>query len=151
MCFRCFSSATAKGSPLLQQWAAAPLKYRDCFPSTSRGNISLHFNISATALGLQNVISNCVYNVCVFSPAVLYSSALMVAAVRCRLLCANGRRSWTTQAWCAVCSRQQEYRWSSWSNQTPSWSRRLKHCQPKQRSALLTEIISKSTTHWCNS
>lgn len=73
--------------------------------------------------------------------ASLSSAAPMAAVARCRLLCANGLKSWTIQAWCAACSRPLAYHWSSWSSQTPSWSRRSKHCQPKQRSGLLTWII----------
>lgn len=57
-----------------------------------------------------------------------------MVGVRLRRRCVSGLKSWTTLAWCAVFSKPQVSHWWWWWSQTPFLSRRLKPCQPKQRS-----------------
>lgn len=52
MCSRCFSSATARESPSLPQWAAAPPTCRGSSPSMSKGNTSYIPYICFTSVSL---------------------------------------------------------------------------------------------------
>lgn len=62
------------------------------------------------------------------------SLTVQMVGVRLRQRCVSGLKSWTTLAWCAVFSKPQVSHWWWWWSQTPFLSRRLKPCQPKQRS-----------------
>lgn len=124
MSSKCFSSATARESPLLQQWVAAPLMFSDSSPSTSKG---MYVFSTYNCLGNFSRESHCwPVNWCRF----LVPTA---AAVRCHQPFASGPRSWTIQDSYAVCSRQRAFHWLLWLSPTLSSFKKLKLCQPKLR------------------